>query len=94
MAAAAVASGRSGDSGLGAATFRKEFYDSALCVEEGGTGEERSLKGFLRERVRIEGGGSAGKNGGRVFLILNTAATAKAKTTTTTKEEETLIPKV
>ncbi len=53
LAEAAASSVRG--NGLGARLFRKEFFDSGLCVDGEGE-EERSLKGFLRERVRVEEG--------------------------------------
>ena len=42
----------------GAVLFRKEFYDSGLCVD-GATGGERSLKAFARDNVVIVEPGSS-----------------------------------
>ena len=36
----------------GAVLFRKEFYDSGLCVDDA-TGNEVSLKAFARDRVVV-----------------------------------------
>ena len=36
----------------GAVLFRKEFYDSGLCVDDA-TGNEVSLKAFMRDRIVV-----------------------------------------
>ena len=49
----------------GAVLFRKEFYDSGLCVD-GATGGERSLKAFARDNVVVVQPGSSCLQGFRV----------------------------
>jgi len=49
----------------GAVLFRKEFYDSGLCVDDA-TGNEVSLKAFMRDRiVVVEPGEDEEDKGGR-----------------------------
>jgi hypothetical protein len=43
----------------GAVLFRKEFYDSGLCVDDA-TGNEMSLKLFVRQRIVVAEPGERG----------------------------------
>ncbi len=58
MAAEAEEAARAeGRGGTGQKMFRKEFFDTAVCLEgEGEEQAEQSLKGFMRQRVIVEKG--------------------------------------